>query len=136
MSRASAMTSFGPALHRFFDADEAHAHLLAIVEVFEIIHRAAQADLHGALGIEHALLDRPLEGRAMGIFEAAEIAVIEIGMGIEMDHAHRLLGADRAQHRQRAQMIAACRERPDALADELLEVMFDAHQAHRRHWPD
>ena len=76
-----------------------HAHLLAIGEIVEIVHRAAQADLHGALGIEHALLDGAPERRAMRIFEAAEIAVIEVGMGIEMDHADRPLLADRAQDR-------------------------------------
>ena len=126
----------GALFHRLLDAHEAHAHLRAIVEVVEIVHGAAQADLDGAPGIEHAVLDGAAEGRAMGVFEAAEIAVVEIGMGIEMDHAHRLLRAHRAQHRQRAEMIAARRERPDALGDERREVILPRASAHPRRWPD
>ena len=95
-------------LHHLFDAHHADAHLLAPLEVVEVIHRAAQPDLDRALGVQHAFLDGAPEGRAVGVFEAAEIAVIKIGVGIEVDHADGLLLAHRAQHRQRAEMITTC----------------------------
>ena len=50
----------------------------------------------------------------MGIAEPAEIAVEQVGMGIEMDHADRSIGGEAAQHRKRDEMVAARRHRGDA----------------------
>ena len=41
------------------------------------------------LRVEQALLDRAAEGRAVGVGIVAEIAVVGVGMGVEMDHAER-----------------------------------------------
>ena len=112
-------------LHCLLDADDAHPHFLGIGDVLTIIHRPPNADLHHAPGIEDALLNGAAERRAMGIFEAAEILVIEIGMSVEMDHADGPLFADGAQDGERAQMIAARRQRPYALADQRFEPGLD-----------
>ena len=50
----------------------------------------------------------------MGIAEPAEIAVEQVGMGIEMDHADRPVGGKAAKHRKRDEMVATGRHRGDA----------------------
>src|SRR5262249_40672157 len=111
--------------HRLFDADDAHARFLAKGDVLSVIHGAPYADLHGALRVEHALLDGAAEGCAVGIFEAAEILVRGVGRGGERDQADGALLADSSEDGKRAEVTAARRERPDALADERLEPDFD-----------
>ena len=111
MARASAMTSSGAAAHEFLDEDDANAVGLGEVVVGGIVDRAADADLHDALGVEQALLDRPAERRAVGVGVVAEIAVVGVGVGVEMDEAERPPRAERPQDRQRDEVIAAGRER-------------------------
>ena len=47
----------------------------------------------------------------MGVLVVAEIAVVGVGMGVEMDHADRPLLGDGAEDRQRDQVVAAGRQR-------------------------
>ena len=92
------------AIKQFLDPDDPHAVRLAPFDIVIIIGGATDADLHNLLRIEQPFLDGPPERGAMGVFETAEIAVEQIGMGIEMDHrqrpALRSASFQAAQHRQ------------------------------------
>ncbi len=83
----------------FLDADDPHTLRQALADIFVVIHRAANADLDDAFGVEIAVLDRPVERGTVRVLEPAEIAVEEIRVGIEMDHADRRIGRDRLEDR-------------------------------------
>ncbi len=64
----------------------------------------------------------------MRIFEAAEIAVVEIRVAVEMDHPDRSFFGDRAQDGQAGQMVASDAHRRDGALDELAIEGRDARQ--------
>ena len=77
-----------------------------------VVDAAPDADLDGALGIEQTLLDRARERRAVMVV-GAEIVGAGIAMGVDVHHANRAQGGDRAQDRQRDRMVAAGGQRHD-----------------------
>jgi hypothetical protein len=82
-----------------------HRHAGIDREFPEIFRRAADADLHGALGIEDAVEHGLAEGSAM-----MELAVIErtggVAVCVDVNHADRSATADGTQDRQRHRMVA------------------------------
>src|SRR4029077_3407063 len=80
---------FHAALLKLLDEDEPHAVRTREFDVLSVIGRASDADLYDALGIKQPLLDGAAEWRAMRVFEPTEIAVVEIRMAVEMNHADR-----------------------------------------------
>ena len=74
-----------PALLGLHDAE---ALLARPVEIVGGVAGAAQADLHAALAVEQALLDRAAERRAVGDL-LAEHGVVDVGMGVDMHQADR-----------------------------------------------
>ena len=99
-----------PLLGHLLHVDDADALVERPVALVGGIHRSANADLHHALRIEDAVLDRAAEGRAVGELLAAEIVVARVGMSIHMDHAERTLLPERAQDRIGDDVVAADRQ--------------------------
>jgi len=64
----------------------------------------------------------------MSVAIVAEVAVVGIGVGIEMHHADGATGGDGAQYRQADQMIPAGAQRRRAGAMEHAEKLLDAPQ--------
>ena len=71
----------------------------------------------GSPRVEQALLDGAAERRAVRIAVVAEIGVVGVRMGVEMDEADRPRPRDGAQGRQCRQMVAADAERDRAGCD-------------------
>ena len=105
-----------------------HAIRAGELDILPVISRAPDADLHHALGVEQPFLHGAAERRAMREFESAEIAVVEIRMAIEINHADRPVFGNRAQDRQARQMIAADRHRRDVSLHEFAIKARDALQ--------
>ena len=78
--------------------------------VFHIVNRPPNADLDRSLRVKQAFLDGAPERRSMGKFVATEIAVVCVGMGIKMYHAHRPGLRDGPKDRQADQVVAAGRQ--------------------------
>jgi hypothetical protein len=76
--------------------------------------RAADADLDGAVRIDQPFLDGAADPGAVGETVAAEIAVVHIGVGVELDQADGGAFRQCPQDRQPHQVIAPRRHRPPA----------------------
>jgi hypothetical protein len=94
-----------------------------------VIDRAADADLDGPPRVDQPLLDGPPERRAVGVAMIAEIAVVGVGMRVEMNEAERPVLGDGAQDRQRREMVAAGAERHHALGVNAGEEPLDPGEA-------
>lgn len=111
-----------------FHVDHADAALAGESVVVRRIHRAANADLHRAQRVEQTFLDGPAEWRAVGVGVVAEVAVVGIGMRIEMHHAQRPLATQGAKDRQGHQVVATDRQRQGTGGMDLAIEAFDAAQ--------
>ncbi len=85
-------------------------------------------DLHRAQRVEQTFLDGPAEWRAVGVGVVAEVAVVGIGMRIEMHHAQRPLATQGAKDRQGHQVVATDRQRQGTGGMDLAIEAFDAAQ--------
>ena len=92
------------------------------------VERPADADLHRADGIEQFLFDGAAEGRAVSVFRLAEVAVVGIGVRVEMHHADGPVLGDGAHDRQGDEMIAPGRQRHGARGMHPGEEVFDPLQ--------
>ena len=64
----------------------------------------------------------------MGVAEAAEIAVEQVRMGIEMDHAKRRFTRNAAKYRQRDEMVATSRHGGDtAFCQQVIKILDPVH---------
>ncbi len=98
-----------PHLVEIVHGDDAHPHVVAVLDVVVAVARAAQADLHGAARIDELLLDGAAEGCGV-IDPAAEELVEGVRVGVEVDEAERALLGDAAEDGQRHRMVAAGRD--------------------------
>jgi len=90
---------FWAALKKLFDGNNCDTLFAAIGDVLAVIHCPPYADLNNAFWIQQTFFDCTAKGCAMGVFEASEIAVKQVGMRVEMDHAHRTVLCQSTQHR-------------------------------------
>ena len=81
-------------------------------ELPEVFGVAANADLDGALRVEHAVEHGLTEGPAVVELAAFE-RTARVAMRVDVDHADRSILADGAQERKAHRMIAADRQRND-----------------------
>ena len=87
-----------------------HGHAGFVAERPQGLGRTADADLDGALGIQHAVLDGDAERAAMVVLVAEQLRA-GIAMGVEMDHAERPVGGNRLHDRQGDRVVAAAGQR-------------------------
>ena len=91
------MTARRAQLAELLGMDDRHAAVVG--ELPQILGAAADADLDGALGVEHARQHRLPERSAVMELGALEGAA-GIAVGIDVHHAERPPGAERLQDRQ------------------------------------
>ncbi|OIQ72141.1 hypothetical protein GALL_462340 [mine drainage metagenome] len=94
-----------------FDRDHPYPHRLGKVAVLAVIGRAADTDHADPVRVQQPLFHRAAKRRAMRIHRAAEIAVEQIGVAVEVDHPQGAPLCQRPQDRQGAEMIAPRRHR-------------------------
>ncbi len=81
--------------------------------VLRSVQGTADPELHGALGIDQALLDGAFAPGAVRV-SLAPVAIPGVGVRVEVDQAHRPISpGDRAQLAERDAVVAADRERDD-----------------------
>ncbi len=101
-----------------------HRHPGFIGELPEIFRRAPDADLDGAGRIEDAIQNRVAHGPAVMELRLVERAA-RVAMGVDMDEADGLLGADRLEDRMGYGMVATDGERNDTCFDDLADCCLD-----------
>ena len=100
---------------------------LAKVDVLGVVHGTPEADLNRPPGIQQTLFHGPAKRRAVGVPVAAEVASVQIGVRVELDHAHGLLHKS-TQDGQRDEVVAPCRDRHDAVPAQFLVERLDSLQ--------
>ncbi len=114
---------------QFFYFDDGDTVGAAKFDVFTVVHGATNADLNHPFGIQQPLFDGAAERRAVGVFEAAEIAVEQIGVGVKVDHAKGGIFGKGAQDRQGNQVITADAHGGNVMGGEVFIKGGDAVQA-------